>query len=379
MIHFINEDGNSKLRHRVFPLTKEIKKHLQNTLKNYNGDKSVEGYKRLCNLLSMENGIKYNEMKRLKNFFDNYNGSEDSVEFILNGGEPMKLWIDATLNLATTVTQNIKQAEKMANIKNIRPTDVNNTKDRQNKTTKPTQIKAQTSNVNNSISDNNLFKFENKKINKIICINEEQAKILKKINEAQDNNFSFDELSNINSFKGKYDYCIQHIGQPCGKGSSRVVFQLSDEKILKLAFNKKGIAQNEAEDMTYNYDTAPKIFECDNDYQWLVAEYVLPAKAQDFKICTGLAFKEFCKFIRSCYKHRFNKYDYDVYSIEEYCEFMENNEDLMAFDDFIGNYEPPIGDLLRIKNYGMVLRDNHPTIVVLDNGLTHEVWKTYYS
>lgn len=68
MIHFINEGGNSELKHRVFPLSKGIKKHLIDTLRNYRGDKTIEGYKRLNNLLSMTNGISYSEMKRLKNF-----------------------------------------------------------------------------------------------------------------------------------------------------------------------------------------------------------------------------------------------------------------------------------------------------------------------
>ena len=83
MIHFINEGGNSELKHRVFPLSKGIKKHLIDPLRNYRGDKTIEGYKRLNNLLSTTNGISYSEMKRLKNFFDNYQGTDKSVEFLL--------------------------------------------------------------------------------------------------------------------------------------------------------------------------------------------------------------------------------------------------------------------------------------------------------
>ena len=77
MIHLLNEE-NSELRHRKFALPDGIRKHLQNVLNSYNGDKTANGYQRLTNILKMD-GIMYNEMKRIKNFFDNYKGSD--IEF----------------------------------------------------------------------------------------------------------------------------------------------------------------------------------------------------------------------------------------------------------------------------------------------------------
>ena len=38
-----------------------------------------------------------------------------------------------------------------------------------------------------------------------------------------------------------------------------------------------------------------------------------------------------------------------------------------------------IGDMLRRCNYGMALRGGYPTIVLLDNGLTDEIYNDYYS
>lgn len=115
-ILFESGDGNSFLRNRTFPLAKGIRKHLENTLQTYNGDHASKGYKRLNNILSMENGIAYNEMKRLKHFFDNFQGDTNSDEYILNGGEPMKLWVTNTLNTATSIVQNDKDAKKYANL-----------------------------------------------------------------------------------------------------------------------------------------------------------------------------------------------------------------------------------------------------------------------
>lgn len=379
MLRFINEDGNKDLKNRIFPLSKGIRKHLLKTLNDYNGDKTIDGYKRLNNLLSMANGIKYDEMKRLKNFFDNYTGSTKSIEFILNGGEPMKTWVYNTLNTAMTAIHDFKQAKKDAGMSNafIKPHEKQSKTKKKNK---PTQVKFKTNNINKKMSDNAVMRYEN--INrKIICITEEQAKYIKTINEAQDETFSLEELSNINSFKDRYNYCLQHIGKPCGRGSSRIVFQLTDDKILKLAYNQKGIAQNQAEDDVY-ICVSPKVFDRDMEYKWLVSEYVLPAKEQDFKECLGLSFQQFCDFIASIYYYRFNDgrlcVQYEIMDEEPFNQLLEENEDLLEFDDYIGNYRPPYGDLMRICNYGMVMRNGYPTIVLLDSGLTEEILNKHY-
>lgn len=179
MIHLINEDGNSALKGRVFPIPKGIRKHLMSTLENYTGDKTIDGFKRLNNLLSMEDGIAYNEMKRIKNFFDNYRGPVDGTEYVLNGGDEMRLWVDNTLGTATKSIRDYKQAMKDAGQKNmfIRSHE----KDRQCKTKKPTVSKIQTSNVGNAIGKGETVRMEGVRRKKNIVITESQAIELKEL------------------------------------------------------------------------------------------------------------------------------------------------------------------------------------------------------
>lgn len=168
MLHLIFE-GNQELNNRTFPLAKGIRKHLQYTLDNYTGDKTIDGYKRLNNLLNM-NSISYHEMKRIKNFFDNYKGTPKSAEFILNGGEQMMNWVNNTLNTATKAVHDFKQAKKDAGISNafIKPHD----KQRQIRKDKPTIAKIQSKDVARKLGDNNAIRFENK-LRKIIYISEQ--------------------------------------------------------------------------------------------------------------------------------------------------------------------------------------------------------------
>lgn len=383
MLHLILE-GNKELKNRVFPLPKGIRKYLTNLLSSYNGSKNTEGYDRLNNILQMKH-ITYQEMKRLKNFFDNFQGNVKSDEYQLNGGDALKTWVNNTLYTATSAIRNFKQAKKDAGISNafIR----HHSKDRQTHSKfKPTQTKFKSNNLNNKIKDGEDIKYETKyrEQMKTIYITEEQYRT---ICEAQDDTFNLDELSSIYSFRGRYNYCVQHLGKHVGKGSSRAVFQIDDEKVLKLAINDKGIAQNEQEGQKDCYleqlDVVPKLFETDDDYKWIISEFVLPAKTQDFRVCLGVDENTFYRFIitdwvERCGTSRDRQYQaHNMLPMEKFEQLLEN-ENLMPWDDYIGNYRPAFGDMVAKRNYGMTLRDGNPTIVLLDSGLTDEIYDKFY-
>ena len=373
MLHIITE--NNDLKNRTFPLPDGVRKILQKTLDNYNGDKTVDGYKRLNNILNMQT-ISYHELKRIKNFFDHYNGSDKSAEYILNGGEPMKTWVNNTLYTATKAIRDFKQAKKDAGISNafIR----SHSKDRQNKkNNKPTQVKFNTNNVNKNILNATSLKYEN--IIRTIVITEKQHKMLQ---EAADEHFSLEELSAIQSFRGRFNYCTQHLGKHIGKGSSRATFQIDDEKVLKLAWNNKGMGQNITEMQTYTASIFPNVYDYDENGKWIISEFVLPAKSQDFKHCFGMTFQQFASFISASGKYRFGGRYWNAMPENEWISYLENNEELSEFDDYIGNYGnhsfTPVGDMTRLCNYGLTHRNGEATIVLLDSGLSEDVWNTYY-
>lgn len=59
-------------------------------------DKNSEGFKRNQELQT-KNFIDYKQLKRIKNFFDNFKGNHKEPSFILNGGVEMKNWVDSIL------------------------------------------------------------------------------------------------------------------------------------------------------------------------------------------------------------------------------------------------------------------------------------------
>ena len=212
-----------------------------------------------------------------------------------------------------------------------------------------------------------------------IFINESQYGL---ISEAVNDKFDLNVMDSLRSYNKRVQYCRANLGREIGKGSSRIVFQLDDEKILKLAFNEKGKAQNCEEERAYGNDIFPKVFGSAEDDSWLISEFVLPANSADFKHCFGMSFNEFKDFIIACGKYRFGKqfrYYRPNLTEDEYVELVENNQDLYDFDDYIGNYGDIVcGDMMRIKNYGLANRDGEAHIVLLDSGFTDYVWDNYY-
>lgn len=213
---------------------------------------------------------------------------------------------------------------------------------------------------------------------KTIIITESQKRKL--LNEAADADFN---TNNINgAFNQMKRYCDTHLGNRIGSGSSRLVYQIDDNRVLKLARNQKGIAQNDVESQMYhqNFDIFPKIFNKSPDGLWIDCEYVLPAKAADFQQCLGMKWKDVCEIINQI-ASQYSRYSYRNYSDENWKhleELMYNNHFFYELNDYMSNEQIPPGDLLRLANWGMTMRDGQATMVILDSGFNEQVWKDYY-
>lgn len=88
---------NKDLYDSEVEMPENIRKHLKiSFMKLKEKNKRSEGYKRNEELQNKK-FITYKQLKRIKNFFDNFKGDQKDNEFILNGGFPMKNWVNDTL------------------------------------------------------------------------------------------------------------------------------------------------------------------------------------------------------------------------------------------------------------------------------------------
>ena len=100
---------NSSLYGHIIQIPKEIIDHLTICFDRVpNSDSTVEGHMR--NLDIRRNGqATYQQLGRIKNFFDNYNGNKEDATYVLNGEDYMKSWVDRTLDSLRNGDQMTKQ------------------------------------------------------------------------------------------------------------------------------------------------------------------------------------------------------------------------------------------------------------------------------
>ena len=247
-----------------------------------------------------------------------------------------------------------------------------------------------------------------------------------KIFEGYQNGFSFDELTMIadSAFGGEDNsipqmrYCTKWLGYPMAMGSSRAVYTLSDNLVLKLAYGNRyfaGIDQNRAEYELYQKVNSPlvaKIFYHDKNFTYLVSENVLPCSEEDFEKILGIPFHH--TYYQNTPKVPnssdngdaeigFNNYFDDLkqpfelselsmsdilmwiecnYVIDEPYNDMRIQEAIKKsqwLQDFVKLVqETKMSDFVSLENFGMVNRDGKPMIVVLDSGLNLDVWEKHY-
>ena len=228
---------------------------------------------------------------------------------------------------------------------------------------------------------------------KRIYITEEQFRTIVK-EMAYPSNFNMEELESLPSYAARVNYCKQRLKR-LGAGSSRIVFAVDDEKVLKVAKNKKGVAQNLEEGARWkqNYYCFANVYDQSDDGIFLEMQAARPAKPSDFKRLTGYDFNTMIAWIyytASLYSRdgRWRWEMYYRYNRDELEEFFNSDE----WSDYIGDYNifggihsylcdaqlEAVGDFTRISSWGVVTENGEENLALIDFGLSDEVFNDYY-
>jgi len=89
---------NKNLYDRKAKIPDSLMKHLKDCFNSVSADSNTEGYNRNQDLVNNGHAT-YQQIKRIKNWFDNYSGDEKDAPFILNGKHRMKKWCDEVLRV----------------------------------------------------------------------------------------------------------------------------------------------------------------------------------------------------------------------------------------------------------------------------------------
>lgn len=237
------------------------------------------------------------------------------------------------------------------------------------------------------------------------------------LNEFMQEGFSFERMNSLKKEK-RVAYCVQYLGEPIGEGSSRTAFEIDDAQVLKIAygkFYKAGCAQNKAEyEISKNIKTPilVKTLYKAKDYSWIISERVIPCEELDFYKVMGLPYTGYKteNYDENVYNSKnkdllgYNEYSTDKINgkdkslsfvqvkqvmkhiINGLCnpeqfpnesKIIENHPWFKELYILATKYNLDLDDV-GIGNLGITLRNGKPTIVILDSGLTKEVWDKFY-
>jgi hypothetical protein len=190
--------------------------------------------------------------------------------------------------------------------------------------------------------------------------------------------FDMEEFKKIPSYAGRLKYAEQNLPKKIGSGSSRTVFQIDNDKVLKIAKNKKGLAQNEQEESLgndwYIKDLVATVYDAHPNGEWIESQLAQKINKANFERLTGVKIEDLDRYLKNKQEENKGKKIYfpmDPALIEK----LDNNEFVASILDFMMNYDMPAGDLGRLSSYGVVDGDK---VVVIDYGLNQDVWDTHY-
>jgi hypothetical protein len=222
-----------------------------------------------------------------------------------------------------------------------------------------------------------------------------QVSILRKIirefilDEAYPEAFDMEHFKSLNDFDERLNYANDHL-KHIGGGSAREVFKIDDEKCLKVASNSRGIAQNKVEyvasqDGDFN-DLFAKIYDRHPNNLWNEMELARKLEYYVWEKIVGLEFDVFNIVLADYYYKKLksstsypNELSNDFSKIsKEVISTVYNSQMFKMLVAYIQKYNVPIGDLTQIDSYGLVKRDGNYSIVMIDYGMTWDVYDEYY-
>jgi hypothetical protein len=206
--------------------------------------------------------------------------------------------------------------------------------------------------------------------------------------------FDMDKFKSLTKFSQRIAYCEANLKR-ISSGSSRIVYMIDNEKVLKLAKNQKGLAQNSTEidwgnDYYFEYILAHTIDSSDKDL-WVEMELARKVTKENFKQIMGYTLDDLALFLKwvdftqvrpdkrlsemyarmiNTVDDENNNYDFDFWSEDNFATKMQ---------EFMVATKSPNGDFCRTSSYGIVHRDGKDQIVLIDFGLTGDIYGTYYS
>lgn len=167
---------------------------------------------------------------------------------------------------------------------------------------------------------------------------------------------------------------LKQKGKVVGEGSSRRVYLLDQNTVLKLAKNEKGLAQNKTEVESFKdpltNGLVTKIYDYSMDFRWLISEIARPiSNMQEFGKLLGENAEDFFHEFSSMVEFYFSDEGEEINTDEI------SNPLLGKLMDLVIKNETLPADLKKMDSWGKTADGR---LVLIDYGFTDSVWRQHY-
>ena len=185
-----------------------------------------------------------------------------------------------------------------------------------------------------------------------------------------------DKLDSLTSFVARKRYMNSNF-IAIGTGTGRKVYDIGQGRVLKLALNRKGVAQNSVETDKAMHDwhgtLLPKIYDTDKDDKWLICDLAVAAKSKDFARLLGVSMDTLFYYI---------EYKMDAHPSTQTMKLSGElgigarylSSKVQEIIDLIINFDLMYRDITRKGSWGII----GDRLVLRDFGLSQAVWDGYY-
>lgn len=175
-----------------------------------------------------------------------------------------------------------------------------------------------------------------------------------------------------------------------GLGSSRIVFEMGEGKVIKLARNEKGVEQNKLEYTAGRdpevHDLLASVLDVADDYAWIIAEAVEPLDDGDVKKAEGVSGVPWIEVRRILGLSDKSEFAATAAGIKKKIERLGDNtgssclrgaEFIDALGGFLDRYRDMLpGDIVKLSSWGV---NKKGCLVLLDYGITRKKFKELYN
>jgi len=178
-------------------------------------------------------------------------------------------------------------------------------------------------------------------------------------------------IEELDTYTARKEYAEKNLTH-LSSGSSRIVYLVDDDIVIKLAKNDKGIAQNKAEcNPKMKSKFLNEAIDHAKDYSWMQTHKLKKITAKEFREMTDIDFDDFGEAIRYGLKKVSGNTEKDKPKNFDKVSKSEIYKEMVRIGK---QFKLMPGDLARISSWGT--RNGNP--VLIDAGLTQDVFEKYY-